>query len=422
MATHKIMINCGHGTQSNGSWDSGCVNGTMTEAKLMMPITQSAVKYCRMSGITVLSDSDSGNNKNIITGVAWANKQKVELFISIHCDYVKAPYGVYPLYYPTSTKGKKLATALNTYCRDGMKMKSRGIKARSDLYELSETTMPAVVLETSNIKDPMLKKPDAFGKCIAKAICSYLGVKFCEDEPPQPEITTCDYMVKVEAGKCIIRESYSSTAKKVRDCPAGIFTIVNECNGWGQLKSKEGWIYLPYTTKYVPPEPEPTTIDKFCAELIRIAPTIEQTMVYSNDDGEVHSWADALKYKKCNCAKYINFAMQNVGMLPIGTTFYWYHTGTLKPAKGKTYLTTLGRYKITYPNRVMSKSELRVGDIVGWHTSNSQHTTAICGRDDEGNFIWASAGSGDMARKQLVARRDNFTTHKIHCHIRYIGD
>lgn len=176
---HKIMVNCGHGKSRDGSWDPGTTYNGYTEAKLMLPITKAAVKYLRSSGITVLSDSDTANDKNIVACVEWANKQDVELYVSVHCDFYKATSGVMPLY--VSTKGKKLATALKNAILNGMDIKSRGICLRNDLYELNETDMPAVILETGAIKaDLKLLKnnADEYGKCIAKGICKYLGVEF----------------------------------------------------------------------------------------------------------------------------------------------------------------------------------------------------------------------------------------------------
>ena len=107
---HKIMVNCGHGKLQAGGWDAGCVYGSYTEAGLMLPITKAAVKYLRNCGVTVLSDADNNNDKNMVADVSWANKENVELYISIHCDYKGAPSGVMPLY--VSDRGKKLATAL----------------------------------------------------------------------------------------------------------------------------------------------------------------------------------------------------------------------------------------------------------------------------------------------------------------------
>ena len=174
----KVALMCGHGKQTDGKWDPGTTYAGYTEAALMLPITKSAVKYLRSYGVTVISDADKDNNKNMIADVKWANKEKADIYVSIHCDYSKAPTGVMPLY--VSAKGKKLASALNSSIKTGMSMKSRGVCKRTDLYELNYTDMPACILETGSIKaDLKLLKNDydKYGKFIARGICNYLGIE-----------------------------------------------------------------------------------------------------------------------------------------------------------------------------------------------------------------------------------------------------
>ena len=174
----KVALMCGHGKQTNSKWDPGTSYAGYTEAALMLPITKAAVKYLRDNGVTVISDADTNNNKNMIVDVAWANKEKADIYVSIHCDYSKASSGVMPLY--VSAKGKKLATALNTIIKNGMPMKSRGVSKRTDLYELNGTDMPACILETGAIKADLkiLKNEyEKYGKLIAQGIMNYLGIK-----------------------------------------------------------------------------------------------------------------------------------------------------------------------------------------------------------------------------------------------------
>lgn len=174
----KVALMCGHGKQTNGVWDAGCTYAGYNEAALMLPITKSAVKHLRAAGVTVISDADTNNNRNMISDVAWANREKTDIYVSIHCDYSKAPSGVMPLY--VSTGGKKLATALNTAISKGMPIRSRGVCRRTDLYELNSTDMVACILETGAIKADLkvLKNNyEKYGKLIADGILSYLGVK-----------------------------------------------------------------------------------------------------------------------------------------------------------------------------------------------------------------------------------------------------
>lgn len=168
----------GHGTQTNGVWDSGCTYNGYTEADLMLAIVKVAVKMLRKSGVRVISDADNGNNRNMISSVAWANKVGAKYYVSVHCDYYKAPKGVAPLY--VSKEGKKLATTLGKVIAEKMGMKFRGVFKRTDLYELNATKMTSCILETGAIKADLkyLKDYKKYGKALAKAICDFIGVKY----------------------------------------------------------------------------------------------------------------------------------------------------------------------------------------------------------------------------------------------------
>lgn len=179
----KVALMCGHGRSTDGTWDCGTSYGGNNEAALMLPITKAVVKYLRASGVTVISDADANNNKNMIADVRWANKEKVAIYVSLHCDYYKAPSGTLPLY--VSAKGKALATAINKAVVSGMSMKTRGVTKRTDLYELNYTDAPACIFETGSIKadiSNLRNEPDKYGKLIAQGICNYLGVKASADD------------------------------------------------------------------------------------------------------------------------------------------------------------------------------------------------------------------------------------------------
>lgn len=249
----KVALMCGHGTMTNGVWDPGTTYNGYTEAKLMLPITKAAVKYLRQQGIKVISDADTNNNKNMVVDVAWANKQKVDCYVSVHCDWYKAATGVYPLY--VSSGGKKLATALNKAIKSDMSMKSRGVCKRTDLYELNQTDAVACVLETGSIKADLkiLKnKSDKYGKAIAKGICNYLGVTFSEDakaETTQPAETTL-YRVRktwADADSQVGAYMSFSNAKEICDKHAG-YSVFNE-NGKAVYTSKAKTSKINYAVK-----------------------------------------------------------------------------------------------------------------------------------------------------------------------------
>lgn len=167
----------GHGKSLDGSWDSGCVYGKYSEAKLMLPIVQTAVKYLRKSGVRVITDADQNNNKNMKACVAWANREKAKFYMSVHCDYKLATAGVAPLY--VSNNGKTMATRIGKSIAKQLGMKWKGAFYRKDLYELNATNQTSVILETGAIRSDLkyLKDYKRYGKALAVAICKYIGVK-----------------------------------------------------------------------------------------------------------------------------------------------------------------------------------------------------------------------------------------------------
>ena len=172
-----LALMVGHGKSLDGSWDSGCIYGNYTEAGLMLSIVKVAVKWLRKSGVKVITDADDANNRNMKASVAWANSKNARVYMSVHCDYSKAPKGVAPLY--KSEAGRIMATTIGKSIAKDMKMTWRGAFKRNDLYELNATKMTAVILETGSIKGDLksLKDYKKYGKALAKGICKYIGVK-----------------------------------------------------------------------------------------------------------------------------------------------------------------------------------------------------------------------------------------------------
>lgn len=200
----KIALMVGHGTQTNGIWDSGCAYGSYTEAALMLKITKVAVKYLRDHGVEVITDADKNNNKNIIACVAWANREKVDYYMSVHCDYRYATAGVAPLY--VSAAGKKMATEVGKSIAKEMGMKWKGAFRRTNLYELNATNMTSVILETGSIRYDLkfLKRYEQYGLALGKALCDFLGVKV-----ELPTLPKKGYFTKGDEGKEV---------KKLQEC------------------------------------------------------------------------------------------------------------------------------------------------------------------------------------------------------------
>lgn len=178
-----LALMVGHGKSLDGTWDPGCVYGSYTEADLMFQIVKSAVHLLRKSGVKVLTDYDTKNDKNMKASVALANQKKARLYMSVHCDYAPAASGI--MYYYASAAGKKLGDHVCKYLAKAMDMKFKGGVKDPQKYEVGQTNMTAVLLETGAIKADLAKLKEyasikkgakKYGRSLAKAILKYIGV------------------------------------------------------------------------------------------------------------------------------------------------------------------------------------------------------------------------------------------------------
>ena len=379
----KVAVMCGHGTQTNGKWDCGTTYAGYNEAALMLPITKSAVKYLRASGVTVISDADKNNNKNMIADVAWANKEKVALYVSIHCDYSKAPSGVMPLY--VSAQGKKLATALNTAIKNGIPMKSRGVVKRTDLYELNSTDMPACILETGSIKaDLKILKgdPDKYGKFIAIGICNYLGMSHKEPTPtPQPQT----HLYRV-------RKAWKDTKSQV-----GAFKSLE--NAKAECDKHKGYHVYDENGKAV--YPVKTLTDK-----IMDACKTQSDWMKNAKYGDYSPVTLEHSKKDGTCVTYEGCVLQRLGYLKSGQ-YVWQN--------GKGYGTgkvtgTNDKMTVTYMNNKTLKSlksKLKAGDMIllddnkSGKSGSGGHVFFLTGKwTDKGNpYIWDFDPNKTCAKK-----------------------
>lgn len=390
----KVALMCGHGTSVDGSWDPGCSYAGYTEAGLMLPITKAAVKYLRSYGVTVISDADKNNNKNMIADVRWANKEKCDIYVSIHCDYSKAPSGVMPLY--VSSSGKKLATALNKAVKSDMKMKSRGVIKRTDLWELNGTDMVACILETGAIKadlKTLKKKPDSYGKAIAKGICKYLGVEIPK-KVSKPATTPQPALKPKETPELYrVRQKWNEPSTQVGAFTnlenAKVCADVNHLNVYG----KNG--KLIYKGK--------KEIRKAAAELLDACEEQIKTMKHTEYGWERYPTTESIK-KKASCVSHVSVALQRIKALKSGE-WIW-HTGK-GYGTGKVYIWGKnGRrsvnkdnpFEIIYmDNKAIKdlKNKLQPGDTVFLDDNKSGvkgsggHTFILTGKwDGNDPYIW----------------------------------
>ena len=176
----KIGIDMGHTLSGEGTGSQGC---GYKEQNLTRELGKIVIEMLKKEGHTVYDctvDKSSNNAQQLIDRVNKANKQPLDLFVSIHfnaCvnDEKGNGYttGTEVLLYSTSSKAKSYAERIVKKIAN-VGLKNRGVKTHN-AYVLKHTKAPALLIETCFIddKDDMniyLKNPRKVAKAIVEGI------------------------------------------------------------------------------------------------------------------------------------------------------------------------------------------------------------------------------------------------------------
>ena len=175
----KVAIRRGHNRQATGS--VGLVNEVIENENILAP----TIKYLKQLGHEVLdvSPGDMSSASDLAHGVKKANDWNADVFVSIHCNKAYDTYngaiGSECLVYSKTDAYKDEVIAQRIVNNLGaLGFKNRGVKERTDLYELKNTKMEAIIVECFFVEateDVALYKKlgaDALGKAIAEGIAN----------------------------------------------------------------------------------------------------------------------------------------------------------------------------------------------------------------------------------------------------------
>lgn len=185
MEIKKIAVRGGHTEKATGA--SALIDELTEDRK----VKDAVIKYLRKLGYEVLDVTPSVNytsneSTDLAYGVNKANEWGADLFVSIHFNKAYDSYngalGSEVCVYSENEIAQRVVNTLGA-----LGFKNRGQKVRTNLYELKNTKMKAMIVETcfveANEDVELYKKlgADAIGKAIAEAI---VNDKVSESDTP----------------------------------------------------------------------------------------------------------------------------------------------------------------------------------------------------------------------------------------------
>lgn len=173
MEIKKIAVRGGHCPKVPGA------NAKLDELTEDRKVKDAVIKYLKQLNYEVLDvtppDSMNSSSGDLAYGVNKANEWGADLFVSIHFNKAYNSYngalGTEVCVYSENEIAKRVVNAISN-----LGFKNRGQKIRKELYELKNTSMTAMIVETCFVEateDVALYRklgPDEIGKVIAEAI------------------------------------------------------------------------------------------------------------------------------------------------------------------------------------------------------------------------------------------------------------
>ncbi|RKD76493.1 N-acetylmuramoyl-L-alanine amidase [Sinobaca qinghaiensis] len=142
LAGKVISIDAGHGGN-----DPGAVANGLQEKELNLDVALRVEKRLKDLGATVIMTRKTDTFIELGQRARIANDAKASSFISIHGNaFNAAANGTETFHHPTSTEGRKLATALQTELIEELSTTNRGVK-NNNFAVLRLTSMPSALVE-----------------------------------------------------------------------------------------------------------------------------------------------------------------------------------------------------------------------------------------------------------------------------------
>lgn len=238
----KINVHGGHSLKCRGA------SGYLDEVNEDRKVKNRVIELLRANGHTVYDctdDNSTSQNANLKAIVNKCNSHSVDLDVSIHLN-AGGGTGTEVYVYSNSSKAKDEATRIAEKISNTLGIRNRGVKTSTQLYVLRKTNSPALLIECCFVDNATDKSHWNVEKC-AKAIVEGILNKSVETSNTSNNV---NYIVEITADVLHVRKEPTTNSSVVTNVKKPYrYTIVEERNGWGRLKSNVGWIKLSYTKR-----------------------------------------------------------------------------------------------------------------------------------------------------------------------------
>lgn len=258
----KINVHAGH--NPDGKVACGAI-GLIKESTEARAVKNLVVSKLQSLGHTVYDCTcDNGKSQSDVLQkiVKMCNAHSVDLDVSIHFNSGASDRagngkttGTEVLVYATGSKSYSFALNI-VKAISALGFRNRGVKSRTDLYFLKHTNSPALLVEccfVDDADDAKLFNAEAMANAIVKGITGQSVSQPTKTKPTPtktPASTGKEFKVKITADSLNVRSGAGTSYKVTTTVKKNqVFTIVEEKNGWGKLKSGAGWISLKYVKK-----------------------------------------------------------------------------------------------------------------------------------------------------------------------------
>ncbi|CUN16245.1 N-acetylmuramoyl-L-alanine amidase [Turicibacter sanguinis] len=259
MTTPILVLDAGHGLNTAGKQTISGPLGIIKEWTLNDAVVRKIIELLYNYDVKIYRTDDVTGKSDLSLGerVRLCNSYNPDLFVSIHHN-AGGGTGTEVFWHTKGTSAdKKVASIVAPKLASMCGVTNRGVKqAQLGVLACKAT---AILVEGGFMDhkgDYELITSDygqkLYAKAVAEAIIEYLGLKKKQEflnTLDTPQISE-SFKVKITCTELNIRQSDSFDSKIVGIVRKGeIFTITQESNGLGKLKSGVGWISL--NSKYV---------------------------------------------------------------------------------------------------------------------------------------------------------------------------